>query len=90
VLADLEDIGISQGTSLDDTETHRLLMYRSYRDATDLVGKRIAFAGESGGSKMVGATNNNMTIGWRQLRYRGIALSGFGFGRPREKVLPTK
>lgn len=40
--------------------------------------------------KSGGATNNSMAIGRRQLRYRGIALSGFGFERPREKVPTTK
>jgi hypothetical protein len=52
---------------------------------TDLVGKRFAFAEEGCGLEMVGATNNNMAIGRRQLRYRGIALSGFGFGGREKK-----
>lgn len=32
-----------------------------------------------------GATNYNIPIGRRQLRYRGIALSGFGFGGREKK-----
>jgi len=67
-----------------------MILYHSNRDATDLVGKRVVVAGEGCGKKMAGATNNKTAIGRRQLRYRGIALSGFGFGRPREKVPPNQ
>jgi hypothetical protein len=49
------------------------------------VGKRIAFTGEGCGLEIVGATNNNMAIGRRQLRYRGHRVIGLWFWEGRVK-----